>query len=109
MPLLDPDEGLYAAIAQEMLSRADWVIPHAALARGSRALFFPMLRVGAGRVWVRPLALGDPTPLRGAPLSAAIAVPWRVLATRSPPTLFNLSLLDNPRPRFLKARRFVED
>src|SRR5213594_116371 len=28
MPLLDPDEGLYAAIAQEMLSRADWVIPH---------------------------------------------------------------------------------
>src|SRR5438046_3821469 len=28
MPLLDPDEGLYAVIAQEMLSRADWVIPH---------------------------------------------------------------------------------
>jgi len=28
MPLLDPDEGLYAAIAQEMLSRGDWVIPH---------------------------------------------------------------------------------
>jgi 4-amino-4-deoxy-L-arabinose transferase-like glycosyltransferase len=27
-PLLDPDEGLYAAIAQEMLSRGDWVIPH---------------------------------------------------------------------------------
>ena len=28
MPLLDPDEGLYASIAQEMLSRGDWVIPH---------------------------------------------------------------------------------
>ncbi len=28
LPLLDPDEGLYAAIAQEMLSRGDWVIPH---------------------------------------------------------------------------------
>ncbi len=28
MPLLDPDEGLYAAIAQEMLGRSDWVIPH---------------------------------------------------------------------------------
>ncbi len=28
LPLLDPDEGLYASIAQEMLSRGDWVIPH---------------------------------------------------------------------------------
>jgi len=28
MPLLDPDEGLYASIAQEMLQRDDWVIPH---------------------------------------------------------------------------------
>src|SRR5881296_2127946 len=28
MPLLDPDEGLYATIAQEMLSGGDWVIPH---------------------------------------------------------------------------------
>jgi len=28
MPLLDPDEGLYASIAQEMLGRADWIIPH---------------------------------------------------------------------------------
>jgi len=28
MPLLDPDEGLYASIAQEMLTRGDWVIPH---------------------------------------------------------------------------------
>src|SRR5437763_7488590 len=28
MPLLDPDEGLYASIAQEMLRRGDWVIPH---------------------------------------------------------------------------------
>jgi hypothetical protein len=27
-PLLDPDEGLYASIAQEMLSRGDWLIPH---------------------------------------------------------------------------------
>jgi hypothetical protein len=28
LPLLDPDEGLYASIAHEMLSRGDWVIPH---------------------------------------------------------------------------------
>ncbi|PYN71499.1 MAG: hypothetical protein DMD96_35820, partial [Candidatus Rokuibacteriota bacterium] len=28
MPFLDPDEGLYGAIAHEMLSRGDWVIPH---------------------------------------------------------------------------------
>lgn len=28
LPLLDPDEGLYASIAQEMLSHGDWVIPH---------------------------------------------------------------------------------
>src|SRR5260370_1622924 len=28
LPLLDPDEGLYASIAQEMLTRGDWVIPH---------------------------------------------------------------------------------
>src|SRR5438132_9692324 len=27
-PLLDPDEGLYATVAQEMLSRGDWIIPH---------------------------------------------------------------------------------
>ena len=28
MPLLDPDEGLYADIAQEMVTSGDWVIPH---------------------------------------------------------------------------------
>jgi 4-amino-4-deoxy-L-arabinose transferase-like glycosyltransferase len=27
VPLLDPDEGLHAAIAQEMLDRGDWVVP----------------------------------------------------------------------------------
>ena len=26
-PLLDPDEGLHAAITQEMLARGDWVLP----------------------------------------------------------------------------------
>ena len=29
MPFLDPDEGLYATIVQEMVSRGDWVMPHA--------------------------------------------------------------------------------
>ena len=28
MPLLDPDEGLYAESAREMVTRGDWVIPH---------------------------------------------------------------------------------
>jgi len=28
MPLLDPDEGLYATIAHEMVTRGDWVVPH---------------------------------------------------------------------------------
>ncbi len=28
IPLLDPDEGLHASIAQEMVERGDWVIPH---------------------------------------------------------------------------------
>jgi 4-amino-4-deoxy-L-arabinose transferase-like glycosyltransferase len=27
-PLLDPDEGLHAAIAQEMVERGDWITPH---------------------------------------------------------------------------------
>jgi 4-amino-4-deoxy-L-arabinose transferase-like glycosyltransferase len=27
-PLLDPDEGLHASIAQEMVERGDWVVPH---------------------------------------------------------------------------------
>jgi 4-amino-4-deoxy-L-arabinose transferase-like glycosyltransferase len=29
MPFLDPDEGLYATIVQVMVSRGDWVMPHA--------------------------------------------------------------------------------
>ena len=29
MPFLDPDEGLYATIVQEMVSHGDWVMPHA--------------------------------------------------------------------------------
>ncbi|PYN19359.1 MAG: hypothetical protein DMD99_25515 [Candidatus Rokuibacteriota bacterium] len=29
MPFLDPDEGLYATIAQEMVRGGDWVMPHA--------------------------------------------------------------------------------
>ena len=28
MPLLDPDEGLYASIALEMVTGSDWVVPH---------------------------------------------------------------------------------
>ncbi|HEY4759046.1 MAG TPA: glycosyltransferase family 39 protein [Thermoguttaceae bacterium] len=27
-PLLDPDEGLHASIAQEMVERGDWLVPH---------------------------------------------------------------------------------
>ena len=228
MPLLDPDEGLYAAIAQEMLSRSDWVIPHVnglpylekpplyfwltaatmwlvgptewavrvwsalaalgtvlltwrigrrlygasagflagialatmignalyvrkastdqlfvfcltlamygflrdverpdrggtrflllyvgaalgVLAKGFLGLMFPVLIVGIGLAWVRPLSLRELNPLRGAALMAAIAVPWHVLAARSSPTLFSFYLLDNHLLRFLNARRFVED
>ena len=29
MPFLDPDEGLYTTIAQEMLSGGDWLVPTA--------------------------------------------------------------------------------
>ena len=29
MPFLDPDEGLYATIALEMVRGGDWVLPHA--------------------------------------------------------------------------------
>ena len=28
IPLTDPDEGLHAAIAQEMVERGDWIVPH---------------------------------------------------------------------------------
>ena len=28
IPLVDPDEGLHASIAQEMVERGDWIVPH---------------------------------------------------------------------------------
>jgi 4-amino-4-deoxy-L-arabinose transferase-like glycosyltransferase len=28
VPLVDPDEGLHASIAQEMVERGDWIVPH---------------------------------------------------------------------------------
>src|SRR5947199_106233 len=116
MPLLDPDEGLYASIAQEMLQRDDWVIPHI---NGLPYLEKPPLYFWLTAVpfWlvcptegaVRPLSLRELTPALGATVFVVITAPWHVLAAQRSPTLFEFYVLDNHLLRFLNARRFVED
>src|SRR5439155_1137272 len=114
MPFLDPDEGLYATIAQEMLGDGDWVIPHV---NGLPYLEKPPLYF-----WLTALAFRVAGPSEWATrLPSALAalgtvtLTWRVgrrLYGARAGLLAGLvvaTVVGNQLLRFLDARGYIED
>ena len=109
IPLLDPDEGLHASIAQEMVERGDWVVPRLL---GKPFLDKPILYFWAEALSLQVFGMSEAATrmpglmfgLLGAITTAAVA--WRLFGRTAgmiaglfyATTIFPLALAQGRRP-----------